>query len=67
MVFFVFFFFSFVPSFHTLLTGGFGPVQGQAFFETCNELSDLALRYDTTDGWTGLYEYFFYDDGRLHI
>lgn len=27
---------------------------------TCNELSDLALRYDTTDGWTGLYEYFLF-------
>lgn len=51
------FFFVFVSSFRTILAGGFGPVQGQAL-SSSNELSDLALRYDTTDGWTGLYEYF---------
>lgn len=57
--FFFFLLFSFVSSFRTLLAGGFGPVQGQAL-SSSNELSDLALRYNTTDGWTGLYEYFLF-------
>lgn len=48
---------------YTLLED-FWSSSGTGYFLESNELVRfIALRCDTTDGWTGLYDIFFYDDG----